>query len=76
MKALSKIIAEIFVDAGAQNVNNYFTFLRFVCLYMLDWLTSWAVPDFKVQRIGPTEKNIIVNVIWMFCQLHTGWTQM
>ena len=34
MKALSKIIAEIFVDAGAQNVNIYFTFLRFVCLYM------------------------------------------
>ena len=34
MKALSKIIAEIFVDAGAQNVNNYFTFLRFVCSFM------------------------------------------
>lgn len=29
MQALSKITADIFVDAGAQNVNNYFTFLRY-----------------------------------------------
>ncbi|XP_067941888.1 cytochrome P450 2C20-like isoform X2 [Watersipora subatra] len=28
MVAVSKIAMEIFIDAGAQNVNNYFTFLR------------------------------------------------
>ena len=33
MQALSKIAVDIFVDAGAQNVNNYFTFLRFVAFF-------------------------------------------
>ena len=28
MIAVSKIAMDIFIDAGAQNVNNYFTFLR------------------------------------------------
>jgi len=28
MLAVSKIAMDIFIDAGAQNVNNYFTFLR------------------------------------------------
>lgn len=29
MVALSKISMDIFLDAGPQNVNNYFTFLRY-----------------------------------------------
>jgi hypothetical protein len=29
MVAISKIAMDIFLDAGAQNVNNYFTFLRY-----------------------------------------------